>query len=188
MVKRLSLLTIVLLCITAASAQQSFTQRIARQGKGEGRLVLVQSAAIEAAVNHAAMQSIAPAKPAAKPHEADKPTAAKGAKPHTEGAEHTAPASIGSRHRVAATGYRIQIYTGGNAHQDKAAATAAANQCRKVFPELSVYPSFVSPRWICRVGDFRTREDAEQYADKLRRRRIGTEVRIVRCTVLLPLL
>ena len=43
----------------------------------------------------------------------------------------------------------------------------------------------ISPRWICRVGDFKTHEEAEQYAAKIRAAHLSNEVRIVRCEVLL---
>lgn len=97
--------------------------------------------------------------------------------------EHTATHSV--RQRYKAQGYRIQIFTGSNSHADKQKAYDVGRQCQKAFPMLSVYPRFVSPRWICRVGDFRNHEDAQTYARKIRAARIGTEVRIVRCEVLL---
>mgnify|MGYP003288766295 CR=1 FL=1 len=29
-------------------------------------------------------------------------------------------------------------------------------------PEISVYTEFVAPRWVCRVGDYKTIEEADQ--------------------------
>ena len=64
-------------------------------------------------------------------------------------------------------------------------AYAIGETCQKKFPMLSVYPRFINPRWVCRVGDFRTHEDAQEYAKKIRASGISREVRIVRCEVLL---
>ena len=37
-------------------------------------------------------------------------------------------------------------------------ADRVASRVKEYFPELSVYTSFISPRWLCRVGDFRSIE------------------------------
>ena len=52
------------------------------------------------------------------------------------------------------------------------------------FPELSAYVTFVSPRWVCRVGDFSSREEAADYVRQLRRKRISAEVRVGSSTIL----
>lgn len=90
-----------------------------------------------------------------------------------------------SGNRYKAQGYRIQVYTGGNQRADKQQAQTIANKVHNLFPELSVYTHFDSPRWICRVGDFRNREDAERYVRKIRQAGISREARTVKCTVLL---
>ena len=59
-----------------------------------------------------------------------------------------------TRARYKAQGYRIQVYT------------------------------FLSPRWVCRVGDFSSREEAVDYVRQLRRKRISAEVRVVSSTIL----
>ena len=56
---------------------------------------------------------------------------------------------------------------------------------RSLFPELSVYCHFKSPRWICRVGDFPTREAAERYLQLILQKRVSPEASIVSDTVLL---
>ena len=86
--------------------------------------------------------------------------------------------------RVRTTGYRIQIFTGSNSHNDKTKAYAVGNACQKRFPELSVYARFIAPRWVCRVGDFHSREDAQRYANKIRAAGISREVRVVKSEVL----
>ena len=58
-------------------------------------------------------------------------------------------------------------------------------KCRKQFPELSVYTHFVSPRWVCTVGDFKTMEDAQKYIAPIRSAHISYEVRVVKSEVFL---
>ena len=81
-------------------------------------------------------------------------------------------------------GYRIQIFTGGNKREDKAAAQRAGEKCRKVFPQFSVYSHFISPRWTCRVGDFESFEEAKKYLNIITKARAFPEARIVRSNVL----
>ena len=57
-------------------------------------------------------------------------------------------------------GYRVQVYAGGNSRADKTAAQKAGNDVKRAYPELPVYVHFYSPRWICRVGNFRSYEEA----------------------------
>lgn len=58
------------------------------------------------------------------------------------------------------TGYRVQAYAGGNSRTDRAKAEDIKNAIKARYPELPVYVHFYSPRWICRVGNFRTFEEA----------------------------
>lgn len=90
----------------------------------------------------------------------------------------------GRRVRRKMPGYRIQVYTGGNNRAAKEAAQQMKVKVQKVCPELSVYSSFQSPRWIVRVGDFTSREEAQRYVKRLRRARVSTEARIVSTIIL----
>lgn len=58
------------------------------------------------------------------------------------------------------TGYRVQAYAGGNSRADRQKAENIKNAIKARYPELPVYVHFYSPRWICRVGNFRTFEEA----------------------------
>ena len=57
-------------------------------------------------------------------------------------------------------GYRVQVFAGGNSRDDKIKAQNAGNAVKQAFPSQPVYVHFYSPRWICRVGNFRTYEEA----------------------------
>lgn len=66
-------------------------------------------------------------------------------------------------------GYRVQVLSGGNSRADKNRVQQAGNDVKAVFPELPVYVHFYSPRWICRVGNFRTYEEASHVLTQLKK-------------------
>ena len=66
-------------------------------------------------------------------------------------------------------GYRVQAFAGGNSRKDRQQAEAVGNQIKSSYPEVPVYVHFYSPRWICRVGNYRTYEEAHQMLLSLRK-------------------
>lgn len=184
-----------------ALSQKTFTQHVMSHKEGEGKVVIHTDAKTDSIINntkptHASRSAEAKVEHSEKSQrERDKTGGHNSSHPVNDGNKHdkAAEESATSLHhtfinrpRVRQTGYRIQIFTGGNSHQDKAKAYNIGAKCRKAFPELSAYPRFMSPRWICRVGDFRTREEAHKYIGKIRAKGISREAHIVRCEVLLP--
>ena len=57
-------------------------------------------------------------------------------------------------------GYRVQVYAGGNSRADRQRAETARDKIKQTFPNEPVYVHFYSPRWICRVGNYRSYEEA----------------------------
>lgn len=172
-------LSIVLpLCAFSAYAQtaDTYTRHLRQQKAGAGTVTVTQDAEIEALVNNEATK---------KKEEKPPLAGAKQEKPAHRQTPERRLGMTGSRQRYKAKGYRIQIFTGGNSRTDRQAARRMEQKCKKAFPELSAYVHFVSPRWICRVGDFRTREDANKYLHLIRKAKISNEARVVSCTVLL---
>ena len=66
-------------------------------------------------------------------------------------------------------GYRVQVFAGGNSRNDKIKAQNAGNAVKKAFPSQPVYVHFYSPRWICRVGNFRTYEEANAVLQQVKK-------------------
>ena len=112
--------------------------------------------------------------------------AAEGAAHQSASRPSTATRHYEERARHKAQGYRICIFTGGNSRADKNKAIQMGNKCRAKFGELAVYPSFIAPRWVTYVGDFRTHQEAQKYVTLIRRARLSYEVRVVRSEVNLP--
>lgn len=66
------------------------------------------------------------------------------------------------------TGYRVQVYAGGNSRNDRLKAEQTGNTLKMKFPEQPVYVHFYSPRWICRMGNFRNLSDAQKVLIKVK--------------------
>lgn len=62
--------------------------------------------------------------------------------------------------RLRINGFRVQVYYGGNDQKSKLEARKMGERVKIWFDDLKVYTSFTSPHWICRVGDFQTRDEA----------------------------
>lgn len=97
-----------------------------------------------------------------KPHEKDTPTPPG----KIEGKEGEAElAAIDMRKKVMrksykVTGYRVQAFAGGNTRADRQMAESIRTAIKTKFPDQPVYVHFYSPRWICRVGNYRSYEQA----------------------------
>lgn len=196
-VKKLTLILLAVFAITlSAMAQTPFTQHVRTQRAGEGKVRIIQDSIIEKVVNQPMTGKTA--KPGKTTGKADKTTT----KPKDDTATHHDNAAakhdntehenaddnetnkhVGSAKTTTMTAYRIQIFSGSNSHQDKQKAYDLAAKCKEKFPELSVYTKFVSPRWVCRVGDFKNLADAQNYASKIRAAHFTREVRIVKTTI-----
>lgn len=61
------------------------------------------------------------------------------------------------------TGYRIQAYSGGNSRADREKANKIGDAIKMKYPDQPVYVHFYSPRWICRVGNFRSYSEAAKF-------------------------
>lgn len=81
--------------------------------------------------------------------------------------------------KIQTVGYRIQIYAGGNTRFAKEEAQKAALYVGENYPEIPVYTEFVAPRWVCRVGDYKTIEEADQVMRMLKKSRKFKEIAIL---------
>ncbi|NLI64814.1 MAG: SPOR domain-containing protein [Bacteroidales bacterium] len=84
-------------------------------------------------------------------------------------------------------GFRVQIYAGKNSRESRAEATSFGEKVKELFPELPVYTLFVSPRWLCRIGDFRSIEEADAMMRQLEETGAFKEITIVREQINIPL-
>lgn len=66
-------------------------------------------------------------------------------------------------------GYRVQVFAGGNSRDDKIKAQNAGNAVKMAFPSQPIYVHFYSPRWICRMGNYRTYEEASAILSQVKK-------------------
>ena len=143
----------VLLCSAVALQAQIPFMEHIRKDTGKGRLVVVQSAEIDRIVN-------------------------RNVKVHASAQTD----SINRAHPEKIMGYRVQVYAGPKA-SGKQVALKYEKKIKEAFPGISTYVRFVQPRWTCRVGDFRTRADAQRFLESVNEAKISTQTTIVRCEV-----
>ena len=179
----------MLLCVAVAvHAQATFTEYLATDKPGQGKVTIRQSAEIDRVVNRTqpAKKETPAAKPATKPAPAQPAQHDPTQEDAKQKANNGASKTYTNRARHKERGYRICIFTGGNSKQDKTKALQMGRKCRELFGELAVYTSFKSPRWVTHVGDFRTTQEAQKYVNLIRRAHFTYETRIVASEVNLP--
>ena len=160
-------------CICGAHAQ-SFLDRLKKPSKDKAVVTVTQDETIDKLVNgeRTANPQAKKAQGEAKPgntgnNNTSKPNTAKPSTGNSNDA--TPPASPTTepdmrkkvmKNSYKVMGYRVQAFAGGNTRNDRQKAEAVGNAIKRRFPEQPIYVHFYSPRWICRVGNFRTYEEA----------------------------
>lgn len=80
------------------------------------------------------------------------------------------------------SGFRVEVFADNNVRTAKSRATAKRRHLMARLPQYRVYLTFQSPYWRVRVGDFRTRGEAEGAMAEIRRifPSFSSDLRIVR--------
>ena len=174
------ILYLFITCVAPCAAQETFTRHLTRYSAGEGRVILHQDAEIDALVNGISTTSTTAAS------KAKTTTAPKNINRVVAKIDSitTDTAEVNVR-RVRVNGYRIQVYAGGNNREAKSEAYRMAALVRSTFDDVQVYTHFISPRWICRVGDFRTYEEATDMLRRMRESGKFREASIVKSKIIL---
>ena len=73
------------------------------------------------------------------------------------------------RHSYKTTGYRIQVFTGGNTRADRTKCEQIGARLKATFPDQPIYVHFYSPSWKCRVGNFTSMSDAKALLKQIRK-------------------
>jgi len=172
---------ILVLCIgiPMGAGAQTFTQRLQKTVAGQGSVTIHQSDSIDQLVNTTVLTPKSATAPTTKPTATSTPSAtshtnvasttSKSATPHAEETPDTTAISTQKMlrgHKV--MGYRVQAFAGGNSRKDRQQAEQVRNRIKSHYPNVPVYVHFYSPRWICRVGNYRTYEEAHQMLVSLR--------------------
>ena len=173
-------------CITAADAQSTFTERLQKSNSGEGKISVTQDKSIDALVNGSSAVTKQPEN--IKPEQKDKVTTSKEKadkeQAESKDKEKVAPKDNESQaivvvpdtadvHKkvmkgVKINGYRVQVFAGGNSRNDRLKAERTGESMKSSFPSVPVYVHFYSPRWICRIGNYRTYEEAHEMLQRVK--------------------
>ena len=160
-------------CITAADAQSTFTERLQKSNTGEGKISVTQDKSIDALVNGASAVTKQPEN--IKPEQKEKVTTPKDkaddkekekVAPKDNEAVVVVPDTVDMHKKVMkgykVNGYRVQVFAGGNSRNDRLKAERTGENIKSAFPDEPIYVHFYSPRWICRMGNYRTYEEAHE--------------------------
>ena len=179
---------ILVLCIgiPVGAGAQTFTQRLQKQpSAGQGSVTIHQSDSIDKLVNTTVLTTTKSS--TTTKTSTPSTTSSSSATSHTSATSTTSKSTaiatatqpvetpdttnlsqkmIRNGHKV--MGYRVQAFAGGNSRKDRQQAEQVRNSIKSHYPNVPVYVHFYSPRWICRVGNYRTYEEAHQMLVSLR--------------------
>lgn len=161
-------------CLLTAGAQ-TFTQRLQEKARaGEGTVTITHDKAIDDLVNRQSAMPATASKP--KVEQPAAPVRKSETKPQqpleqvrdsvVNNVVITNRKNSGPGYRV--DGYRVQAFAGGNHREDRQKAENIGATIQSRFPGVEVYVRFYSPRWVCRVGNYRTYEEANEMLKSIR--------------------
>jgi hypothetical protein len=184
-------------CLLAANAQTTFTQRLQKSNTGEGKVTVTQSKEIDDLVN-GPQDVVTPAKQTqsnqtipdtqSTPNNQNTPKT-----PTTQNPQQSLQPQQSQRPQVTTqpeatpdttytdeprkkvlkgykiNGYRVQVFAGGNSRDARLKAERTGREINSLFPGEPVYVHFYSPRWICRMGNYRTYEEAHQILNAVKK-------------------
>ena len=74
-----------------------------------------------------------------------------------------------SNSRATSVGYRVEVFADNNARTAKSQALARRRNLASRMPQYETYMVFESPYWRVRIGDFKSRSEAESALAEIRR-------------------
>ena len=181
--KRIAVIAILTTGCLGGVQAQTFLDRLKKPAKDKAVVTVTQDAAIDKLVNGdiTAKTTVVNKKEHAASTKKESAHAASTKKEsaHSASTTTTLPASSSTieepdmsnkvmKNSYKVMGYRVQAFAGGNKRNDRQAAENVGNAIKRRFPEQPIYVHFYSPRWICRVGNFRTYEEAHAMLVEIR--------------------
>lgn len=179
--KRVVALFFILLCTSALTQAQTYTEHIQKVVAGQGIVTIKQSAEIDELVNgkKATEKSDTVSKTNNAPiqvgkvgtNKKDTPAKVWSGDDNTDD-ELNIP-TVDTSRKVMRGGYktdgfRVQAFAGGNSRNDKIKAQQIGNRIKTACPDQPVYVHFYSPRWICRIGNFKSMEEATMLLERIK--------------------
>ena len=181
--KRIAVIAILTTGCLGGVQAQTFLDRLKKPAKDKAVVTVTQDAAIDKLVNGdiTAKTTVVNKKEhaASTKKESAHSASTKKESAHSSSTTTTPPASSSTieepdmsnkvmKNSYKVMGYRVQAFAGGNKRNDRQAAENVGTAIKRRFPEQPIYVHFYSPRWICRVGNFRTYEEAHAMLVEIR--------------------
>ena len=181
--KRIAVIAILTTGCLGGVQAQTFLDRLKKPAKDKAVVTVTQDAAIDKLVNGdiTAKTTVVNKKEhaASTKKESAHSASTKKESAHSASTTTTPPASSSTieepdmsnkvmKNSYKVMGYRVQAFAGGNKRNDRQAAENVGTAIKRRFPEQPIYVHFYSPRWICRVGNFRTYEEAHAMLVEIR--------------------
>lgn len=180
------LLLLVALLPIIVFAQMDFVEYVQNTKDGWGKVVINQDYRLTKLVNNDTIiepkqkkEGVSPT-----PKTANKIQKAGDIKVSSDSSDTLINSNSAKIKRYKVKGFRVQIYAGSNSRNSRMEAEKTAQRFKGYFPKMPVYTHFYPPRWVCRVGDFRTEEQAETLMHQIRQLKAFTGVIVVKTAVL----
>ena len=166
------------LCAATCGNAQTYLDHLQHKEQGQATVTVTESKEIDALVNgKPTAQPTPPAKKTTPKPERTTPKETKNTEPKHQAAvtnDEAEPTTVHTSHKVMrqgykVNGYRIQVYYGGNTREDKNKAQQIGNSIKMRFPSQPVYTHYYNPHWTCRVGNFRTYEEANDMLQAIKK-------------------
>ncbi len=167
-------------CWLAAGAQTTFTDQLRESKAGEGKVTVTQDKSIDDLINNTAGAQTSVGQNDVQKEKKQEKNKDKEEEKKSNTAQTAIPPTVPSDtatveyqkkvlrggHKI--NGYRVQIFAGGNSRSDRIKAERIGDEIKSLFPTEPVYVHFYSPRWICRMGNYRTYEEAHEMLRKVK--------------------
>lgn len=165
--KKLAAIIAFTICQAINAGAQTFLDRLQRSGGGQGSVTVTQDEDIDKLVNGNSSSTYT------APHETKEKDKTEN-RQETDIQEENDITVVDTRKKVMMNsyktdGYRVQAFAGGNTRKDRQKAERIGNEIKMNFPDEPIYVHFYSPRWICRVGNYKSYEEAHNMLLEIRK-------------------
>ncbi len=178
----LFLIVLLPVAVGAQTLQNDFVREVQKDVAGWGKLVINQDSRLTRLVNKDTI--VAPTNKEEKEKPADSTKQKVPTKiPNVSEESNETVSRPAKLRRYKISGYRVQIYAGNNSRNSRIEAEKTAQRFKGYFPKVPAYTHFYPPRWVCRVGDFKTSEQAQAFMQQVQQLKAFSGLTVVKTAI-----
>ncbi len=178
----LFLIVLLPVAVGAQTLQNDFVREVQKDVAGWGKLVINQDSRLTRLVNKDTI--VAPNNKEEKEKPADSTKQKVPTKiPNVSEESNETVSRPAKLRRYKISGYRVQIYAGNNSRNSRIEAEKTAQRFKGYFPKVPAYTHFYPPRWVCRVGDFKTSEQAQAFMQQVQQLKAFSGLTVVKTAI-----